>query len=162
MCYHKTLAVDSINSVGSFSGKSISVILQAISFMVSLTQFPGVVLRRVVIPLFQTMARQKLSCCHGDHPIHLINDHGKFQHVKLATVDIRLNTSSCTPPYLCLDFRLQMEPLLKRWICLINISSTSMSSKQSYLLLVGDGLGQLDGGEFFQSWTLLANILMLN
>ena len=40
---------------------------------VSFDLSPGVVLRRVAVPLFQTVARQKLSCCHGHHHcfIHL-------------------------------------------------------------------------------------------
>ena len=35
----------------------------------------GVVLRRVALPLFQTVARQKLPCSHGDYHHHHISLH---------------------------------------------------------------------------------------
>ena len=43
--------------------------------------------------------------------------------ITMMRINLRLNTSSCTPPYPFLDFKLQMEPLVRRWLSAINMSS---------------------------------------
>ena len=77
---------------------------------VSFELSPGVVLRRVAVSLFQTVARQKLSCCHGHHHcfIHFLIATCIFLHLT------RFNTSSSMQLYLYLDSKLQMEQVVKR------------------------------------------------
>ena len=77
---------------------------------VSFELSPGVVLRRVAVSLFQTVARQKLSCCHGYHHcfIHFLIATCIFLHLT------RFNTSSSMQLYLYLDSKLQMEQVVKR------------------------------------------------
>ena len=88
----------------------------------------GVVLRRTTLPLFQTVAWQKLPCCHGDrHHHHLFSISMAISTNSMITMtrmNLRLSTSSCTPPCPCFDSKLQMESLVKRCLSAINISSS--------------------------------------